>query len=368
MTDPTRGRRAAVGAIVVLLCGMAAGSVQAACGDGALTPGEQCETPFTGCCNPATCTYWGGANRAAFDSSTGNCYLGFDGPTNWAGAKTACEGIGAALAVIDSVSENHLARSASDKTKQAWIGFSDSAVEAGKSPFGFAKASGGNLTFNGFRQGEPNSENDAEDCVHYFEQRTDWNDVACTASFPYICERGGSVGSSACTSTPATGCLASKAGTLHVRRPIKPSQHSLSFTWTNGPSLTKTDFGTPTTTDGYTLCLYDSGLLLASLPVAAGGLCGTHPCWEATTAGYRFSDAAGKQGGMRSIALRASSNAKSRIAAKAKGSSLPAIDLGGWTLVTAKLVHEGAGPCFEATFAGAGIKKNTTAGFKGSVE
>ena len=44
-----------VGLLAGLLSLSTPGLARAMCGDGVVDPGEQCEAPFGGCCNPTTC-------------------------------------------------------------------------------------------------------------------------------------------------------------------------------------------------------------------------------------------------------------------------------------------------------------------------
>jgi cysteine-rich repeat protein len=129
-----------------------------------------------------------GSNGAALDGGTGHCYFSFSAPQSWPNAEAACEGIGGYLAVIDSASENTLARSASSISDAPWIGFNDIAVEAGTNAFGFVKVTGGFLTYSGFNAGEPNDGGGNEDCAVFFPGSLTWNDYICAVPQPYICE------------------------------------------------------------------------------------------------------------------------------------------------------------------------------------
>lgn len=129
-----------------------------------------------------------GASGSAHDPVTNHCYYGFSTTLSWNAAQSACESIGGHLAVIDSASENTLARSATTASDTAWIGFHDQNVEAGSNAFAFEKVTGGLLTYNGFAPGEPNNLGNAEDCVHFFASSSGWNDEPCAGLKKYLCE------------------------------------------------------------------------------------------------------------------------------------------------------------------------------------
>jgi cysteine-rich repeat protein len=167
------------------------------CGDGTLDVGEECDDgnhiDADGCeascwlvCGSGT-----GADRATRDPSTGHCYLGFSGVTpTWQQAEAYCEAYGGYLAVIDSASENKIARAASLSSSAPWIGFNDLASEAFSNPFGFVKVTGGFLTFNGFDATEPNNNVGDEDCAHFFGVKDfrgplGWNDAPCSGA-PFV--------------------------------------------------------------------------------------------------------------------------------------------------------------------------------------
>ncbi|KAJ8337078.1 hypothetical protein SKAU_G00382980 [Synaphobranchus kaupii] len=69
-----------------------------------------------------------------------------------------------------------------DSAKPFWIGLSDVHKEGT-----WLWSDGNHVDFTKWNSGEPNNVND-EDCVHSnYGGQKDWNDVACTNSYPYIC-------------------------------------------------------------------------------------------------------------------------------------------------------------------------------------
>jgi cysteine-rich repeat protein len=181
-------------------CGNSIIEAGEACDDGNQVDGDGCEA---GCL--LICQATSGAQGATLDSVNNHCYLGFDEVIDWQLAESNCEGLGGYLAVIESLEENILARTATDTTNNAWIGFNDLAVEEdltdGLSGDDFVKVTGGFIDggFSNFAFAEPNNAGD-EDCLHFVNSGDNnpllWNDAACSvaAGLPfgvavgYVCE------------------------------------------------------------------------------------------------------------------------------------------------------------------------------------
>jgi hypothetical protein len=136
--------------------------------------------------------------------------------------------------------------------------------------------------------------------------------------------------------------------------------------WIKGADTSVDDFGDPTGTTSYTLCLFDQTGLLRSVTVPAGGTCAARPCWTATgTSGFKYIDKDHASDGVLKVLLRAGTAGKSKALLKAKGDNVapPALPLVNLP-VTAQLERSGGGACWETTHAGAGILKNDEGQFK----
>lgn len=172
--------------------GCDANCVKELCGDNLLALTEQCDDGNNlgqdGCEADCTliCGQETGAFRAARDANTESCYLSFANPLPWLDAEADCEQRGGHLVTIDSAQENATAFLTTNTEQEPWIGFTDLTQEANADPLLFVKVTGGNLSFNGFEDGEPNNQ-DEEDCVHFLFGPT-WNDKFCDKSLEYICE------------------------------------------------------------------------------------------------------------------------------------------------------------------------------------
>lgn len=111
----------------------------------------------------------------------------------WVIAQQDCESDGGHLVVVDDEVENawmaaFAERSLTDSASThqlAWLGLSDHAVEGE-----FRWLDGAPPTLAFWADQEPNSLNDAEDCVE-IRPTGEWNDDRCNAELSYVCECDG---------------------------------------------------------------------------------------------------------------------------------------------------------------------------------
>ena len=166
-----------------------------------------------------------------------------------------------------------------------------------------------------------------------------------------------------CPAAPIGGCLAalSTKGVLNITDSPTPEKDKLVWKWQGTTALA--DFGDPTTTSDYQLCVYQNGAFAAAATAPADSTCDGDPCWEATTTGFRYNDPEGTPAGVLRATLKASSTRPGKITVSAKGVHLvvPAGPLA--TPVEVQLSRTGGGPCWSATFSSP--KRNDTGGFQG---
>lgn len=147
--------------------------------------------------------------------------------------------------------------------------------------------------------------------------------------------------------------------TLKDRLPNKGD--SLAWKWTKGQATLKVDFGDPTTSTNYVLCIYDhaAGIpnraLTAQIP--AGGTCGGRPCWRATTRGFKYVDKTASQDGILSLTLKEGLEGAPAIGIKGKGGNLdmPTLPLAQDTSVVVQIKNN-AGFCWEAEYSAPALK------------
>ena len=135
----------------------------------------------------------------------------------------------------------------------------------------------------------------------------------------------------------------------------------LTWKWTRGETTSKADFGDPTLTTSYALCLYDSttGVLSRALAasIPAGDTCGGRPCWRETKQGFKYVDKEATPGGVRSMVLKEGLQGAAQITLKAMGVDLqmPSLPLEQDTMVTVQLKIE-LGICWSADYASPALR------------
>ena len=160
----------------------------------------------------------------------------------------------------------------------------------------------------------------------------------------------------------ATGCVRPTVpkAQLQLKNAASPNGDLAKWKFAPGDATSIADFGSPTGSTTYTLCVYekstgsasyDGALLGLDIPAGSG--------WKATGTGYKFKS---KTGAARVAVLKAGIEGKTRIVVKAKGPdvdlpSLP-LDLSSSILVQ---LRAGAGACWQSVHGSAA--KNTTTKF-----
>ena len=149
---------------------------------------------------------------------------------------------------------------------------------------------------------------------------------------------------------PSVGC---KIGARHSTVLLQAPPHArLSWTWPHGAPTSLSDYGDPTTTTDYTLCVYDSsatGAFLATeVAIPAGGTCGRQPCWHATRSGFKY----GHKAGVLSATLKVgAAPGVASIKLKGRGPSLPLPTLPLQTDPKVMVaLRNSAGACWEADY------------------
>jgi hypothetical protein len=156
---------------------------------------------------------------------------------------------------------------------------------------------------------------------------------------------------------PLTGRLAIKRGTNG-----KPD--SLSWKWPRGAATDVADFGSPTRSTSYELCLADAAGTAIAQVVSPGLFCHLRPCWTSLgDRGYRFRDRDGSQHGIRQIVLRSGADGRAAITLKAKGDlALPPMPL---VLPLTVRLQASNGECWADTFSTTGVLRSEAGKFSG---
>ena len=159
----------------------------------------------------------------------------------------------------------------------------------------------------------------------------------------------------------ATGCVrpTDSRARFQLKDAASATADQAKWKFAPGGATDLADFGTPTGTTAYTLCVYeksgsasyDGALLGVEIPPGPG--------WKATSSGYKFKS---KTGAARVAVLKAGASGKTRIVVKAKGPDvdLPPLPLDLSSPILVQL-RAGTGACWQSEHATA--TANTTTRF-----
>ena len=153
-----------------------------------------------------------------------------------------------------------------------------------------------------------------------------------------------------CPATPTGGCLAAGKAKILAKQTGDPSKNKLLWKWIKGPALGQDDFGDPTASTSYRLCLYAG---TAALDLGAG-IAGGSSNWDPiSTSGWKYKDSTAGGDGVFKATLKGGTAGKSKILLKAKGNNL---DLGALPLgltsepLVTQLIRNDDDACWEAIF------------------
>jgi len=158
-----------------------------------------------------------------------------------------------------------------------------------------------------------------------------------------------------CPPASLVGCrVATQVGksSLLLKDGTPDSKDTAVWKWTKGSATETADFGDPTTTTGYALCVYQPGPTLAFAAGApAGGTCKGKPCWTPIkTKGFRYGDKLTTPQGLLAMTLKSGADGKAVVTVKGKGELLgmPALDTLAFPLVAQ--LQGTHGECWTTTF------------------
>ena len=173
-----------------------------------------------------------------------------------------------------------------------------------------------------------------------------------------------------CATGLVQGCrkpIRSQGGKLSLRDGSPDAGDAMLWKWVFGAATSKGDFGTPTTTTNYQLCVYDQdGRTIARAGAPPGGTCGARACWRETRTQFMYRSRDRLPGGGRrastvTLRLREGPDGKTRIVARGTGPTIDMSPLPAAQPVTVQIKNS-AGKCWEATY-GAPARKNASGQF-----
>lgn len=167
-----------------------------------------------------------------------------------------------------------------------------------------------------------------------------------------------------CPPAPRVGCRTAARSKLLLRRPGRtPNVDTLAWSWTRGAATTTADFGEPTTTSDYGVCIYAGAPGSETLVYESGLPASTS--WTPRPRGLRYADRTGGERGVRRVTLKSGAAGKSEIGVRATGTDYSASAFVGITTpVTAQLVELSSDGCFESVFGASAVQTKDDRVFK----
>lgn len=168
---------------------------------------------------------------------------------------------------------------------------------------------------------------------------------ACTGAD--ACQGGACAGAAA----PLGGCrqpFVPGRASLLVKDGVPDARDTLAWRWLKGAATQRAEFGDPTTTTDYELCVFDETAGVPALVLEASIPAGGN--WKPTSRGYKYKDRAALAAGVSGVLLKDGAGGAASIVVKGRGDNLatPALPLSPDGTVTVQLLNPST--CWEASY------------------
>ena len=165
-----------------------------------------------------------------------------------------------------------------------------------------------------------------------------------------------------CPDAPLDGCRSPGNSLLLLKNKAADTADTLVWRWLNGESTALADFGAPTATTNYALCVY-AGSSAAEVAMPAG------PKWHlAGRRRFKFKDPSRTPDGVQASLLKSGATGHARVWVKAKGENVPDSLMPPLPLpVTAQVVND-ANLCFEAVYGAPDMIRNDARQFRAKTQ
>jgi hypothetical protein len=167
-----------------------------------------------------------------------------------------------------------------------------------------------------------------------------------------------------CPPSPFSGCRAAGKSFLTVQNDADNANDKLLWKFLKGGATMPAEFGSPTETTGYTLCVYaGSAAARAIVPPSATN-------WKPLgTAGWKYKDALASAYGVTKLALKGGAGGRTKVQVKGRGTALPDFDAmlpvdDAEFPVTVQLIRNTTNLCWESRFDAADANQNAGSSFK----
>jgi hypothetical protein len=164
---------------------------------------------------------------------------------------------------------------------------------------------------------------------------------------------------SGCPVAPAVGCRAAAKSLLVLKNGSSDAKDKLIWKWLKGAQTNFDELPNPNDAAEYTFCLF-AGAASESVSIPPG------QNWRVLgTKGYKYRDLTGSPNGATKVLLRAGAQGRTKVIVKGRGANLPDTVVPELTLpVTAQLINDTNGVCFEAVYDMNDVSKNDSKRFK----
>jgi len=207
---------------------------------------------------------------------------------------------------------------------------------------------------------QPNG-TDCSDDIFCNGRETTCRDGVCQTNppCPLLCDEANDRCVTACPPAPRT-CRAAARSSLLVKGDT--ARHELVWKWTKGAQTSQAEFGDPTGTTDYALCIFagtaSSLVDEAVIPAAAS-------TWSILgTKGYAYKDPAAAVGGIDTIRLRGSIENTSKVRVHGRQAGLPILPLPLPAPVTVQLFNGDSGVCWGTSYTAMQLLRNDTGRLK----
>jgi CSLREA domain-containing protein len=175
-----------------------------------------------------------------------------------------------------------------------------------------------------------------------------------------------------CAQTPRGDCMTALSGksALQLKQGSDDTRDVVSWKWRSSGLVAKADFGAPTVTTDFAICLYETSVagetLRLEATAPAGGVCAGRSCWKETSSGFGYADRELTPQGLATVRLKAGSPGAGRIAIKGRGANLALPGLPLTAPVIVQLQRRDGAPCWGAMFSAP--ETDTSAAFRAKAD
>ncbi len=176
--------------------------------------------------------------------------------------------------------------------------------------------------------------------------------IACIALNVMVAAAASAVAAQQCPSTPAANCLLAAKARMAIYNDVDDTKDQFAWKWGKGQGMVQAAFGDPTTSAGYSVCIYagSTQARVAEAVLPAG------PGWSLKTKGYGFKGS--NANGLSFVKLKAGETSKPHAMVRGRGAALPDFAMPLAAPVTIQFIKDDASLCLQSTYADSDIDIN----------